>query len=97
MTAIQALAGLAGLVVLLWPALPAAVEWVRVNLQATGPVSPPVRPVAPDEPAAWPSYHDALLALSAVRARLVATDTLGDDQKRAVEVLTLALVQGGDQ
>lgn len=91
MTAIQALAGIAGLVVLLWPALPAAAEWVRVNLKE--PVSPPVRPVVPDEP----SYHDALLALSAVRARLVATDTLGDDQKRAVEVLTLALVQGGDQ
>lgn len=95
MTAIQALAGLAGLVVLLWPALPAAAEWVRVNLKK--PVSPPVRPVVPDEPVAGPSYHDALLALSAVRARLVATDTLGDDQKRAVEVLTLALVQGGDQ
>lgn len=44
-----------------------------------------------------PSYRSAILDLSQVRARLLATGALGDDQKRAIDILTLALVDGSDK
>lgn len=44
------------------------------------------------------SFQDAIAALSAVRSRVVATGHAGaDGVGRAVEVLTLALVEGSDQ
>jgi hypothetical protein len=48
----------------------------------------------PPKPA--PSYEDAILRLADVRHRLNATDALGDDQRKAIDVLTLALVDGSD-
>jgi hypothetical protein len=44
-----------------------------------------------------PSYEQAILRLADVRSRLVATQALGDDQRKAIDVLTLALVDGSDQ
>ena len=43
-----------------------------------------------------PSYEQAILRLADVRHRLNATDALGDDQRKAIDVLTLALVDGSD-
>jgi hypothetical protein len=43
-----------------------------------------------------PPYREAIWHLSRVRARLRGTQKLDDDQKRAIDVLTLALVDGSD-
>jgi hypothetical protein len=43
-----------------------------------------------------PPYRDAIWHLSRVRSRLRATTRLDDDEKRAIDVLTLALVDGSD-
>lgn len=42
-------------------------------------------------------YLDAVAALQSVRHRLVATDQLGDEQRNAINVLTLALVGGSEK
>jgi len=47
--------------------------------------------------AASPDYRGAIANLASVRLRLLRTDCLGDDQKKAIDVLTLALVDGSDQ
>jgi hypothetical protein len=43
-----------------------------------------------------PGYQEAMADLASVRLRLRATGCLGDDQKKAIDVLTLALVDGSD-
>lgn len=67
MTTWQYLAGAVGLLVCVWPFLPAV------------------------------AYREAILHLSEVRNRLRSTDALGEDQKRAIDILTLALVDGSDK
>jgi hypothetical protein len=42
------------------------------------------------------TYEQSILRLAEVRGRLVATKMLGDDQRKAIDVLTLALVDGSD-
>ena len=44
-----------------------------------------------------PSFRDAIEALSQVRSRIVATEHLAEAQKQAIDVLTLALVDGSDK
>jgi len=44
-----------------------------------------------------PTYRDAIAHLADVRLRLTLTQKLGDDQRAAIDVLTLALVDGSDQ
>lgn len=44
-----------------------------------------------------PSFEAALGDLASVRLRLVRTGALDDDQKKAIDVLTLALVDGSDK
>ncbi len=51
----------------------------------------------PSDEAAVPSYRDAIWHLSQVRFRLRATSALSDDQKQAIDILTLALVDGSDK
>lgn len=46
---------------------------------------------------AGPTYQAAIGYLAQVRLRLVATEQLSDDQKKAIDVLTLALVDGSDK
>jgi hypothetical protein len=48
-------------------------------------------------PSVGPDYQTAILNLASVRLRLRATDCLGEDQKKAIDVLTLALVDGSDE
>jgi len=45
---------------------------------------------------AMPTYKDSINHLAAVRARLRETGHLSDDQRKAIDVLTLALVDGSD-
>jgi len=78
----------AAVAVVLWPQLktPAAPKPL---------VPADLAPLAPPRPP-HPSYHAAIAALAQVRHRVAQTDQLGDDQKKAIEVLTLALVAGSD-
>jgi hypothetical protein len=48
-------------------------------------------------PSSAPDYQEAMANLAAVRTRLRLTDCLGEDQKKAIDVLTLALVDGSDE
>lgn len=90
MTLWQYLAAAAGLGVILWPMLPGLLRSVFFLLD--GP-APPVKPL--DDVVA-PNYRDAIYHLSQVRFRLRATQRFDDDQKRAIDILTLALVDGSD-
>jgi hypothetical protein len=47
--------------------------------------------------AAGPSFLEATASLADVRKRLVATDLLSDAEKKAIDVLQLALTAGSDQ
>ena len=53
-------------------------------------------PAIPQPPRA-PSYRSAIESLAAVRSRLIATDTLDDKAKAAINELTLCLVAGSDK
>lgn len=53
-------------------------------------------PAIPQPPKA-PSYRSAIESLAAVRSRLIATDTLDDKAKAAINELTLCLVAGSDK
>lgn len=44
-----------------------------------------------------PTYRDAISALASVRLRLRETQCLDDDRKRAIDALTLGLVDGSDK
>ena len=48
-------------------------------------------------PSSGPTYQEAMANLAFVRRRLLATETLGDEQKEAIDTLTLALVAGSDK
>jgi hypothetical protein len=60
------------------------------------PAIPKLLAMLPSRPSAGPTYEQAILRLADVRSRLIATKTLGDDQRKAIDVLTLALVDGSD-
>lgn len=46
---------------------------------------------------ATPSYQSSHIALAHVRLRLLQSEHLGEPEKKAIEVLTLALVAGSDK
>lgn len=48
-------------------------------------------------PLVGPSYKEAISALANVRLRLRSTDCLDEDRKKAIDVLTLGLVDGSDK
>ena len=84
MSVAQYLAAGVGLVVLLWPYIPAMFRGVVMLFD-----SPATKVDAPN-------YRDAIYYLAQVRSRLSATGSLADDQKRAIDILTLALVDWSD-
>jgi len=53
-------------------------------------------PAIPQPPKA-PSYRSAIESLASVRSRLIATETLDDKAKAAINELTLCLVAGSDK
>lgn len=87
------LAAAAAVVVVLWPQIQAVFIWATGLWQ--GVLNAPLP--KPHEEAVAPSYQSAIVNLAAVRLRLRMTDRLGDEQKKAVDALTLALVDGSDQ
>lgn len=79
----------ASAVVLAWPMLEAA------RASRPGAFRLPLgRPAAAPRHA---RYADAIHALSIVRGRLVATESLAEKERAAVDSLTLALVNGSDR
>lgn len=95
MTTAQIIAGVIGLAVLAKPNLGTAVTWAASLWQGLRKPEPPL-PTPPEEAAA-PSYSRAMEDLASVRTRLKATECLKEEQSKAVNVLTLALVAGSDQ
>lgn len=55
------------------------------------------RPAGPSVVPGGVSFEAAVHDLASVRSRLVATGHLGDEQKSAIDALTLALVSGSDK
>jgi hypothetical protein len=86
MTTLQYIAAIAAVVVALWPQIK------RLGVWAGGALPPPPPPAGPE-----PSYSAAINHLAQVRLRLRLTQTLDDERKKAIDVLTLALVDGSDQ
>jgi hypothetical protein len=70
-----------------WAQIAAAVAAVAVGLWPQLKVIPKV----------GPTYQEAIANLALVRARLLATENLADEQKKAIDALTLALVAGSDK
>jgi hypothetical protein len=91
MSAWQYLAAALAVVIAFWPILKDSpryiVELFSGDLDTP---KPALRPIAP-------SYQTAIAQLAMVRLRLVATKHLSDDQRKSIDVLTLALVDGSDQ
>ncbi len=92
MTLLQTLAAAAAMVVALGPQVQLFVQWA-IGLWQDDHFVPPPKPL---EEAIAPSYRDAIDNLATVRLRLRVTERLGDEQKKAVDALTLALVDGSD-
>lgn len=92
MTSVQVLASVAALAVVFGPQVQLAIQWA-IGLWQDDSLVPPPKPL---EEAIAPSYRDAISDLANVRLRLRTTDRLGDEQKKAVDTLTLALVDGSD-
>jgi hypothetical protein len=91
MSIAQYLAAAAGVLVLSWPYIPAAIRSVFLLLDGPPPVVKPLNEVVA------PNYRDAIFFLAQVRFRLVTSGGLSEDTKRAIDVLTLALVDGSDK
>lgn len=89
----QIIAGLAGIATIALPRAGAAASWVTGLWQG---LSKPPLPT-PHEEAVTPSYAKAIGDLAGVRLRLKATNCLKDEQLKAIDTLTLALVAGSDQ
>lgn len=76
--------------VVAWPKLVQAIKWLMGHL-------PSKLPLVSD---AGVGYEEAIHNLALVRARLNATNLLGEDkspQRSAIDTLTLALVAGSDK
>lgn len=93
MTILQTIAGAAAVIVAIGPQLKQAAAYIA-GLFQNDPNVPEPKPL--NEVVA-PSYRQAIDNLATVRLRLRATDCLHEDQKSAIDVLTLALVDGSDK
>jgi hypothetical protein len=86
---LQIAAAVAAVLIAAGPAL--ATVWTKVLERAWEPQSEPdLKPVGPN-------YQAAMQSLASVRLRLVRTKTLSKESSAAIEVLTLALIEGSDQ
>lgn len=90
MTTAQYLASFSALLLMLWPAVKASAEYAVGWWFSDDHDHPPARLVGP-------SFKDAINSLAGIRQRLIATDCFGDNQKQAIDALTLALVDGSDK
>lgn len=94
MTPAELAAALAACAALGYPHAGNAYQWVTGLWQGLRKPQPPL-PTKPEE-AVTPSYSAAINDLASVRSRLKATDCLHEEQLKAVDALTLALVAGSD-
>ena len=90
MTWMQGIAIVAAVVVAFWPQIVSLAE------QAAGWAASDDHDHAP-APMRGPSYKDSIAALASVRLRLRETQCLDDERKKAIDVLTLGLVDGSDK
>lgn len=75
-----------GALIMAWPAV---IGWVKRNIESL-PHAPTVLPQKA-------TYIAAIENLGLVRTRLVQTECLGEQQKAAIDTLTLALVSGSEK
>lgn len=90
MTYPQVAAAVLAVVVVLFPQIKAAAARVVERFKASG-------PVLLSQTTVHPTYSDVMADLQSVRLRLIRTGCLSDDQRSAIDVLTLALVDGSDK
>lgn len=90
MSTLQYVAAAAAVCVALWPQIVAGVEWLVGYLFSDDHDHTPA-------PLAGPSYQAAIASLASVRLRLKSTDCLDEERKKAIDVLTLGLVDGSDK
>lgn len=93
MTTLQYFAAAAGAVIVLWPALYKAAGWAADRLTSVSGGDVPALPVKQ----AGPTFEQSVANLAKVRSRLIDTSLLADNEKKAIDVLTLALVAGSDK
>lgn len=93
MTNVQIGGIVAAVAVMLWPQIKFAGSWLAAA--AAGLMDR--EPATERHAAAGLNFTASVGYLSKVRARLITTDALGEEQKKAIEVLTLALVAGSDK
>lgn len=95
MTSVQIGGLVAAALVVLWPQLKFGGSWLAVAIAG---LLDREESVVEERPATIdPSFTAAVEHLSKVRTRLLGTEALGEEQKKAIEVLTLALVAGSDK
>ena len=82
MTYTQMAAVAAAVVIAGWPIVSTLAAWFAAR---------------PQDSSVVPAYGKAMADLQSVRARLIRTGCLAQDQKNAIDVLTLALVDGSDK
>lgn len=82
----QLLAATVATVVLAWPLLRQVAVWLAAR-----------RLPVPASATVKPSYTAVMDDLQSVRQRLLRTGCFQQDQKNAIDVITLALVDGSDQ
>lgn len=92
MTPEQIVIGAAAAVVALWPQVGAAAAAVLKAIRRPSPLAP-VTPPLPERV----TFESAVHNLALVRSRLLSTALLAEEQKKAIDVLTLALVAGSDK
>ena len=80
----------------LMAAAAAVLFWPRAKPTTPSLFTPSPAEVSPPAPR-MPSFLEATGDLANVRRRLVATDQLGDPEKKAIDVLQLALTSGSDK
>lgn len=95
MTPEQIALGGAAAVVALWPQVTSVASKVLKALRRPSPLVP-IIPVTPP-PAEAVTFESAVHNLALVRSRLLATTLLAEEQRKAIDVLTLALVAGSDK
>lgn len=95
MTREQIVIGAVAAAVALWPQVQAVAVRVLSMVKRPSPLVP-IAPVLP-QPAEAVGFESAVHNLALVRSRLLSTAMLAEEQRKAIDVLTLALVAGSDK
>lgn len=95
MTPEQIALGAAAAVLAMWPQVQSIGGRLLSVVRRATPATP-VLPAPPAPPEAV-SFESAVHNLALVRSRLLATSLLAEEQKKAIDTLTLALVAGSDK